>query len=160
MSCQVWVDRQKATVLRCPTADRLTPWVAAAVAAALPDRAPAVVGVCARFVDAAEGQALNQQYRHKNYATNVLSFPFDTPLPDESDQERYLGDLVLCQPVLVEEARAQGKSLTAHTAHLIVHGVLHLLGFDHETPAQAEEMEGLEIQVLAQLGFENPYRER
>lgn len=159
MSTTVWVDRQKATVLRCPTAQVITPWATAAVAAALQNAAPAVVGLCARFVDVAEGEALNSQYRHKNYATNVLSFPLDAPV-SVTDDERYLGDLILCQPVLVQEAVAQNKSLRAHTAHLIVHGVLHLLGFDHETSAEAEAMEALEIQVMAELGFENPYRER
>lgn len=157
---KIWVDRQKATVLRCPTARALTPWVAATMAAALPDEAPATVGVCARFVDEEEGRALNSQYRHKKYATNVLSFPFDAPPNDDDADERYLGDLVLCQPVLLQESLAQGKSVRAHTAHLIVHGVLHLLGYDHETEAQAEVMESLEVRVMTQLGFENPYRER
>ncbi len=155
----VWVDRQKATELRCPSAQMLTPWAQAAIVAALPQGAPAVVGLCVRFVDAEEGEALNRQYRHKNYATNVLSFPSDAPMPEGVD-ERYLGDLILCQPVLVQESAAQNKSLRAHTAHLIVHGVLHLLGFDHETTAEAEAMEALEIHIMAGLGFENPYRER
>ncbi len=155
----IWVDRQKASILRCPTAQTLIPWVTAAIRAASLKPMPATIGLCVRFVDEAEGLALNQQYRHKNYATNVLSFPSDAPVFDEAD-ERYLGDLVLCQPVVQQEARAQGKSVPAHTAHLVVHGVLHLLGFDHETAAEADVMEAHEIEILAQLGFENPYRER
>lgn len=153
---RVFVDRQKATPLRCPSRHRLTTWVQAA----LVDQPPSEdVALAIRWVDEPEGQSLNQQYRHKNYATNVLSFPFDAAgLPDELQQERYLGDLVVCMPVLIREAAEQNKTLTAHTAHIVVHGVLHLLGYDHETSTEdAEAMEALEIQALQRLGFGNPY---
>ena len=103
-----------------------------------------------RFVDAEEGRELNAAYRGKDYATNVLSFPYqDQPL---------LGDLVICLPVVLAEAAAQGKSGEAHFAHLIVHGMLHLQGYDHESSADdAECMEAKEREVLAGLGYPDPY---
>lgn len=110
-----------------------------------------------RIVDAAEGQALNRQWRGRDYATNVLSFPAE--LPDGLLSLPLIGDLVLCRPVVEAEARAQGKALGDHYAHLVVHGVLHLLGHDHEAPAEAEAMEALERLILAQLGVADPYCE-
>jgi probable rRNA maturation factor len=104
-----------------------------------------------RFVDEIEGRALNRKYRERDRATNVLSFVYD----DEPGM--YGGDIVLCAPVLRREAAAQGKPLTAHCAHLVVHGMLHLQGADHEAPAQAARMEAREIAILAQLGFPSPY---
>lgn len=114
--------------------------------------------VAIQLVDAAEGQAMNRQYRGKDYATNVLSFPADLPegLPEDFDFPQ-LGDLVICAPVVAREAAEQGKPLDAHYAHLTVHGVLHLLGFDHVEEAEAEEMEALERQILASLGIADPY---
>lgn len=107
-----------------------------------------------RIVDEAESAELNQRYRQKSGATNVLSFPAD--LPEEIDLP-LLGDLVICAPLVQSEAAAQGKAVAAHWAHLVVHGSLHLLGYDHtETPA-AEEMESLETRLLSQLGFPDPY---
>ncbi len=107
-----------------------------------------------RVVDADEGQALNRDYRGKDYATNVLSFPAELPpglkLP-------LLGDLVLCAPVVAREAAEQGKPLAAHYAHLTVHGVLHLLGYDHMAEAEAERMEAEERRILAGLGIADPY---
>jgi probable rRNA maturation factor len=108
-------------------------------------------------VDEAEGRELNRQYRHKDYATNVLSFPAD--LPPELGLP-LLGDVILCAPVVAREAQAQGKSLDAHYAHLTVHGVLHLLGYDHETISDARTMEGLEVQILDSMGIPDPYAER
>ena len=106
--------------------------------------------VTIRIVDEAEGRALNSTYRGKDYATNVLTFPLtETP--------HLMGDIVVCAPVVVAEAAAQNKSLEAHFAHLTVHGVLHLHGYDHETEAQAELMESLEITILQKLGYANPY---
>ncbi|GIX35393.1 MAG: endoribonuclease YbeY [Lysobacteraceae bacterium] len=109
-----------------------------------------------RLVGEYEGRSLNRHYRGKDYATNVLSFPADLPpgvkLP-------ILGDIVLCAPVVLREARLQGKSAHAHFAHLTVHGVLHLLGFDHEDPREAQTMEALEREILAGLGFDDPYAE-
>jgi probable rRNA maturation factor len=110
-----------------------------------------------RIVDADESAALNGRYRDKHYATNVLSFPAD-PLPVElEDEDAPFGDLVLCAPVIASEAVEQGKTLTAHWAHLLVHGCLHLKGFDHETAAEAATMEALERDLLGKLGFADPY---
>ncbi|MCX7239737.1 MAG: rRNA maturation RNase YbeY [Burkholderiales bacterium] len=104
-----------------------------------------------RVVDAEEGRALNRDYRHKDYATNVLTF-------DYSQQPVVSADLVLCAPVVAQEARAQGKTLQAHYAHLIVHGTLHAQGWDHETSAaDARAMEAREVEILQRLGFGNPY---
>lgn len=108
-----------------------------------------------RLVDEAEGRELNHSYRHKDYATNVLSFPAD--VPDELLDIPLLGDLVICAPVVEREAGEQGKSLEAHWAHLVIHGCLHLLGYDHIEEAEAEEMEALERTLLAELGHPDPY---
>lgn len=107
-----------------------------------------------RLVDRAESQQLNRDYRGMDKPTNVLSFPFDAPAVVESN---HIGDLVICAPLVAAEAAEQGKPLEAHWAHLVVHGVLHLLGFDHINDEQAEEMEDLEVEILARLGFSNPY---
>ena len=105
-------------------------------------------------VDAREGRRFNREFRHKDYATNVLSFPFE-PLPEQ--KSALLGDLVICAPVVAREAVEQGKRPRDHWAHLTIHGVLHLLGHDHETQAQARAMEALEIRILAGLGIRNAY---
>ncbi len=109
-----------------------------------------------RIVDEAESAELNQQYRNKQGPTNVLSFPFEAPagIPVE---ELPLGDLVISAPVIVREAAEQGKSEEAHWAHMVVHGVLHLLGMDHIEPRDAIVMEQAEIKILASLGFSDPY---
>lgn len=111
---------------------------------------PATVTI--RFVDAEEGQALNRDYRHKDYATNVLSFIYESG-------PSVAGDLVVCVPVVLREAAEQGKTAAAHFAHLIVHGMLHLMGHDHETGArEARRMEAMERAILAGLGYPDPYR--
>ncbi len=102
-----------------------------------------------RIVDAEEGQALNRDYRGKDYATNVLTFPLN--------EEPLMGDIVLCAPVVEKEAAEQGKSIAAHYAHLVVHGVLHLQGYDHENDAEAAQMEPLETQIVIKLGYADPY---
>lgn len=108
-----------------------------------------------RLVDEAEGRELNHTWRHKDYATNVLSFPAD--LPDDLLDIPLLGDLVICVPVVAREAAEQGKALEAHWAHLVIHGCLHLLGYDHIDDDEAEEMETLERTLLAELGYPDPY---
>lgn len=108
-----------------------------------------------RLVDEAEGRELNHTYRHKDYATNVLSFPAD--VPDDLLDIPLLGDLVICVAVVEREAKEQGKSLEAHWAHLVIHGCLHLLGYDHIEDDEAEEMEALERELLAELGHPDPY---
>ena len=107
-----------------------------------------------RIVNEDEGRALNQQWRNKDYATNVLSFPLGEPI---SEAPELLGDLVICAPIVSREAKEQGKETEAHWAHLVVHGMLHLQGYDHEQEKEAEEMETLEITILDKIGYANPY---
>lgn len=109
-----------------------------------------------RFVDAAEGQILNRDYRHKDYATNVLTFAYT----EDEESEVTQADIILCTDVLEREAQEQHKTLEEHTAHLIIHGVLHAQGYDHMNDEEAEEMEALEIEFLEKLGFANPYAEQ
>ncbi|MET0102244.1 MAG: rRNA maturation RNase YbeY [Sedimenticola sp.] len=108
-----------------------------------------------RIVDETESHELNLQYRGKDRPTNVLSFPFEAPEVVESD---LLGDLVICAPVVAREAEEQGKTLEAHWAHMVVHGTLHLLGFDHQNEQEAEEMEGLEREIIEVMGYPDPYQ--
>ncbi|MDN3234097.1 rRNA maturation RNase YbeY [Pseudomonas sp. WAC2] len=108
-----------------------------------------------RLVDEPEGRELNRTYRHKDYATNVLTFPAD--VPDELLDIPLLGDVIICAPVIAREAAEQGKLLKAHWAHMVIHGCLHLLGYDHIEDEEAEEMESLERELLAELGHPDPY---
>lgn len=108
-----------------------------------------------RFVDAEEGRSLNRDYRAKDYATNVLTFAYT----EDEDSDITQADIILCTDVLEREAREQGKPLPDHAAHLIVHGVLHAQGYDHEDNAEAAEMEALETDILSTLGFADPYAE-
>ncbi len=107
-----------------------------------------------RIVNVEESQQLNSQYRQKDKPTNVLSFPFDVP---EGIDLNLLGDLVVCAQVVEQEAKEQSKTLFDHWAHMIIHGCLHLLGYDHINDNDAEEMEALEIKILAELSIDNPY---
>ena len=140
-----------------PAASSFRQWVAAALDGRIREADLAV-----RIVDAKEGRALNRHYRGKDYATNVLSFPADAAegvkLPKGVTMP-LLGDLVICAPVVAREAREQGKPLKDHYAHLTVHGVLHLLGWDHADDKDAECMEKLEREILAGLGIADPYLE-
>ena len=132
-----------------PVPEEIQGWVEAALSGRR-DRGELTV----RIVDAPEGAELNKRYRGRAAPTNVLSFPFDgvpgVELP-------LLGDIVICAPVVLREAREQDKPQSAHWAHMVVHGLLHLLGYDHEEPGQARVMERLEKDVLGKLGFPDPY---
>jgi len=136
-------------VVALPSEDDFQRWIDASLAD-LGDASEVVI----RIVDEAEGRTLNRDYRGKDYATNVLSFPFEAPPPVESE---LLGDLILCAPVVLREAEEQGKAPIAHWAHLVVHGILHLRGYDHQDDEEAAEMEGFEKEILAGLGFPDPY---
>ena len=136
-----------------PSSASFRKWVTAALA----DRdAPAEMAI--RIVGADEGRELNRTYRGKDYATNVLSFPAESPegLPEDVELP-LLGDLVICADVVAREAAEQGKRPADHWAHLVVHGTLHLLGWDHEADDEAEAMEAREREILARLGIADPY---
>ncbi|KAF1703551.1 rRNA maturation RNase YbeY [Pseudoxanthomonas kaohsiungensis] len=134
-----------------PAATSFRKWVAAALRGRIREADLAI-----RIVGAKEGRALNRHYRGKDYATNVLSFPAELP---EGVKMPLLGDLVICAPVVAREAKEQHKLAVAHYAHLTVHGVLHLLGWDHDDDKEAEAMEQLERDILAELGLPDPYAE-
>jgi probable rRNA maturation factor len=133
-----------------PSPRQLSGWAAGALA---PARKSWVLSV--RIVGLARSRSLNARYRHKDKSTNVLSFSGAGAVPDG---RHFLGELVICAPVVAREALDQGKSLEAHWAHMTVHGVLHLLGFDHEEEPEAVKMASKEIQILDRLGFSDPYR--
>lgn len=107
-----------------------------------------------RMVGYEESQQLNETYRHRQGSTNVLSFPFEHP---EMVEPRLLGDVVICVPLVVQEACDQGKDVMAHWAHLVVHGVLHLIGYDHNNAGEADVMEGLEKKIMMELHYPDPY---
>ncbi len=134
-----------------PTVETIKRWVDAALAGFVE-----TAELTVRIVSRAEIQQLNRTYRHQDKTTNVLSFPFEAPSGVELP---LLGDVVICAAVVEEEALEQGKPAASHWAHMVVHGVLHLLGYDHIDDDEADEMEGLEIEILAQLGIDNPYTE-
>lgn len=140
LSVQYPDPRLRETITRA----KLRRWLQAALLA------PAELTI--RFVDAEEGRTLNRDYRGKDYATNVLTFPYT-----ETAEEITRADIVLCTDVLEKEAAEQGKALEEHAAHLVVHGALHAQGYDHEDDEEAAEMEQLEIDILEELGFPNPY---
>jgi probable rRNA maturation factor len=134
---------------------RLRRWVAQALQGAHEDGdAPAQTELSLRLVGQAEGRRLNREFRQRDYATNVLTFEYGT---DPAGTTR--GDIVICMPVLRQEARQQKKTLLAHAAHLTVHGTLHALGYDHITARDAKRMEALETRILARMGLSDPYIE-
>jgi len=139
-----------------PSEKDIQDWVefAASQSGRMPD---SDADVAVRIVDVAEIQSLNHLYREKDSPTNVLSFPAGEIDGLPRDAARQLGDIVVCAPVISEEAALQGKSLADHWAHMLVHGVLHLLGYDHENDADANEMERLEIAILKDRGIADPY---
>ncbi len=147
---KISLDVQRASSHKpLPTKAKLQRWAETAL---LSQKASGSLTI--RLVDDAESQSLNADYRGKDYPTNVLSFPFDAP---PGMPRIHLGDLVICAPVVVREASEQGKTTEAHWAHMVIHGCLHLLGFDHIDDADAEIMEALERELLAQLDFPDPY---
>ena len=149
-----------------PIVDDLQKWCVAAIQTSFIERKKLIksggVTIVVRVVDDVEGVELNQTYRHKPTTTNILSFPYELPeellaIPEIQNQPTHLGDLVVCESVVNKEAEEQNKTLQQHWAHLIVHGVLHLQGYDHIEDKEAEYMESLEVATLKQLGFQNPY---
>ncbi len=148
---QYYVDLQVATQNEenLPSEEQLQTWFQQAVKSFCEQ-----AEVTIRIVDEFESQSLNRDYRGKDKPTNVLSFPFEAPPGVELD---LLGDLIICRQVVEEEAKEQNKDLFAHWAHMVVHGSLHLLGYDHIDDEEAEEMESLEISIMNALEFPNPY---
>lgn len=150
------VELSRAKRLRAPSAGEIRAWAGAALGRRARGRELAV-----RIVGARESRRLNARYRGRDEPTNVLSFPAGEQLARSAPApavQAPLGDLVLCSPLVAREARRQRKSLRAHWAHLIVHGALHLVGYDHIEPHDARRMERREVAVLKRLGFPNPYR--
>ncbi len=159
MSLRLSLDIQRASRRRdLPSDALLRRWARAAL---LHDAgyAEAKVALTIRMVNEAESQALNRDYRGKDKPTNVLSFPFELPefLASTEVSHHYLGDLVICAAVVAAEAKEQDKALNHHWAHMVVHGVLHLLGYDHIKNAEAKRMEALERTILASLKIPDPY---
>ncbi|MFS1291243.1 rRNA maturation RNase YbeY [Pseudomonas piscis] len=144
------LDLQRASQQPAPSDQQFRQWCELALRQRTADSELTI-----RLVDEAEGRELNHTWRHKDYATNVLSFPAE--VPDELLDIPLLGDLVICIPVVEREAAEQGKALEAHWAHLVIHGCLHLLGYDHIDDDEAEEMEALERTLLAELDHPDPY---
>ena len=145
LTLDITFERTDDTSRRLPTRAEMTQWVQAAL------EVPA--NFCVRFVAEKEGFELNKTYRGKEYATNVLTFDYQHEPTAEAD-------IVICTPVLVREAKEQNKSFRSHLAHLLVHSALHAQGWDHETDEEAEVMEAREKEIMASLGFSNPYSDR
>jgi probable rRNA maturation factor len=139
------------TVTELPTEQQFQLWLDTVLAGQITD-----TEVVIRLVDNEESAELNLQYRHKPGPTNILSFPFEAPEGMELD---LLGDLLICAPLIASEAEAQHKTVLHHWAHITIHGVLHLLGYDHIDEQDAEQMEALEIEFLSKLNIANPYLE-
>jgi len=145
------IDIQKACAAEdSPDEDSIKRWLGAAIR---DERDECELSI--RIVDEQESADFNQRYRGKSGATNVLSFPFDAVTPEPLP---ILGDLVICAPVVIREASEQQKTVDAHWAHIVIHGVLHLLGYDHIEDQDAEQMEGLETEIMLKLDFPVPYR--
>ena len=136
-----------------PAAGEIEKWACTALEEAADDGEPP--DLCIRLVDAEESRSLNDRYRGQDKPTNVLSFPADVDVPGTT----LLGDLVICVPVVIDEAHTQSKQTADHFAHMVVHGVLHLLGHDHTEAASAVQMEALEVKVLHRLGVSDPYEQ-
>jgi probable rRNA maturation factor len=162
MSVSVNVELQVACRAETiPHEDDIRGWIEDALRAS-GGAAAGAYDVVVRVVDERESRALNYRFRHKDKPTNVLAFPADDGVAIEglpAAPSMPLGDLAVCAPVVEREARVQGKSAAAHWGHLLVHGTLHLLGYDHRDEAEAAEMEGLETRILAARGIADPYAE-
>lgn len=148
--------------LALPTQVLCEKWVKASLQTSIADQtavADESVELTIRIVSSEESQALNRDYRSKDKPTNVLSFEFEQPpgLVEMGESIPYLGDLVICADVVAQEALQQNKSLESHWAHMIVHGALHLQGYDHINEQEALEMEALEVKIMVGLGYANPY---
>jgi len=144
------VDIQMASASEeAPDPQSIERWVSAAI-----DNQRDSTELSIRIVDTEEGRALNEQFRGSTGATNVLSFPFENESPEPLP---LIGDIVICAPVVRKEASDQNKTLNAHWAHMIIHGVLHLLGYDHQNETDANLMESLETEIMQGLGFPPPY---
>ena len=150
MSVRAAVRRVAGRPVARPSDRQLARWADAALG-----RRARGAQICVLLVGSARSRSLNARYRYRDRPTNVLSFPATR---EARREQGLLGDLVICPALLATEAKAQGKRLAAHWAHLVVHGVLHLIGFDHEHDQDARRMERREIRVLRKLGFDNPYR--
>ncbi len=148
--------KQNNLINELPTEAQLQLWVDTALAE-VSSKTQQDFELTIRLVNQEESQQLNMQYRGKDKPTNVLSFPFEVP---EGIELNLLGDLIICIEVMKQEALAQNKTLFDHWAHLVIHGCLHLVGFDHISDSEAAEMESIEIAVLAKLGIKNPYLEQ
>jgi probable rRNA maturation factor len=151
------VDIQReSSAAELPSDAQITAWAQAALTDIRPH-----AELCVVLIDEAESQQLNAEYRGKDYPTNVLSFPFEQPEgidPEElGDIANIIGDMLICAQVVTREAAEQGKAPTAHWAHMVVHGCLHLCGYDHIADDEAQEMEDLERAILKKLGYSDPY---
>lgn len=150
---QLALDESDSLAVHVPTIDQFESWVVEVLQRL--DRTQKTE-LTIRVVDKSEMSTLNQTYRQKSGPTNVLSFPFSAP---KGVELALLGDIIICLPVIVEESEIQGKPIVDHWAHMVVHGALHLLGFDHILVEQAEEMENLEVEILARFKIMDPYGE-
>jgi probable rRNA maturation factor len=158
----VQVDVQVASgVANVPEVSDIRKWLAKTISHVRTDAARDIE-ISVRIVDEDEGSSLNRQYRGKDAATNVLSFPLMDAASDgmPAGLPLALGDIVICGPVVAREASEQGRDSSDHWAHMLVHGALHLFGYEHETDAQAAEMESLEVRILVDGGVQDPYRTR
>lgn len=146
------VDVQLATQLDTPRPEMLERWALLTLSIGCDEPGE----LCVRVVDNKESQTLNAGYRGIDKPTNVLSFPAEVDLPDA----KVLGDVVICAPIVEFEAAEQNKNVADHYAHMVVHGILHLMGYDHESEGEAEQMEQLEVTILGELGIADPYQVR
>lgn len=152
---RLYLDTQIATYFEpIPTKETLRRWIKI-ILNHLYNQSEIAFEITIRFVDSEESQSLNFQYREKNKPTNVLSFP--NPLLNPSDPHHYLGDLVICLDIVKNESVEQHKTFYHHLTHMITHGILHLIGYDHIDDKEAEAMESLEIDILKNFNIKNPY---